>query len=76
MIKVCQCPPSLEKWEELVVGSVQAVLGLTVNTNKLTVGITSEYRKQVRDILTSAKWTETQQPIINGREAKTSSGWR
>ena len=42
MIEVCQCPFSLEKWEELVVGSVQTVLGLTVNTNKLTVGITLE----------------------------------
>jgi hypothetical protein len=51
MIEVRQCPLSLEKWEELVVGSVQTVLGLTVNTNKLTVGITPEYRKQVRDLL-------------------------
>jgi hypothetical protein len=54
MIEVCQCPLSLEKWEELVIGLVQTVLGLTVNTNKLTVGITPEYRKQVRDLLTSA----------------------
>jgi hypothetical protein len=54
MIEARQCPPSLEKWEELVVGSVQTVLGLTVNTNKITVGITPKYRKQVRDILTSA----------------------
>jgi len=23
----------------------------------------------------TTKWTETQQPTINGREAKTSSGW-
>jgi len=52
MIEVRQCPLSLKKWEELVVCSVQTVLGLTVNTNKLTVGITPEYRKQVRDILT------------------------
>jgi len=43
-----------------VVGSVQTVLGLTVNTNKLTVGITPEYRKQVRDILTSA-WSSSRQ---------------
>jgi hypothetical protein len=58
MIEVRQCPLSLEKWEELVVGLVQTVLGLTVNTNKLTVGITTEYRKQVRDILTSA-WSSS-----------------
>ena len=58
MIEVRQCLLSLKKWEELVIGSVQTVLGLTVNTNKLTVGITPEYRKQVRDILTSA-WSSS-----------------
>jgi hypothetical protein len=58
MIEDHQCPLSLEKWEELLVGLVQTVLGLTVNTNKLTVGITPEYRKQVRDLLTSA-WSSS-----------------
>jgi hypothetical protein len=51
-------PAFSRKWEELVIGSVQTVLGLTVNTNKLTVGITPEYRTQVRDILTSA-WSSS-----------------
>jgi hypothetical protein len=54
-VKLCQCPLSLEKWGELVVGSVQTVLGLTVDTNRLTVGITTEYRKQVRDLI-ALKW--------------------
>jgi hypothetical protein len=42
---------ALEKWDELVIGTVQIVLGLTVDTNKLTVGITPEYRDQVRKLL-------------------------
>jgi hypothetical protein len=42
-IEVRQCPLSLEKWEKLVVGLVQTVLGLAIDTNRLTVGITSEY---------------------------------
>jgi len=50
-IEVRQCPLSLEKWDELVVSTVQTILGLTVNTNKLTVGITPESRNQVRDLL-------------------------
>ena len=50
-IEVRQCPLSLEKWDELVVSTVQTILGLTVNTNKLTVGITHEYRNQVRELL-------------------------
>ena len=50
-IEVRQCPLSLEKWNELVVSTVQTILGLTVDTNKLTVGITPEYRNQVRELL-------------------------
>jgi hypothetical protein len=55
-VELRQCPLSLKKWEELVVGSVQTVLGLTINTNRLTVGITPKYQKQVRDLLDS-KWS-------------------
>lgn len=50
-IEVRQCPLSLEKWDELVVGTTQIVLGLIVDTNKLTVGITPDYRNQVRELL-------------------------
>ena len=50
-IEVRQCPLSLEKWEDLVVGSIQIVLGLRVDTNMLTVGITPEYRNQVSQLL-------------------------
>ncbi len=42
-IEVRQCSLSLEKWSELVVGSIQTVLGLTVDTNRLTIAITKEY---------------------------------
>jgi hypothetical protein len=58
-IEVCQCPLSLKKWEELVVGSIQTVLGLTVDTNRLTVVITAEYQEQVRDLLAS-NWPTSQ----------------
>jgi hypothetical protein len=37
MIEHRQCPLSIEKWNELVIGPVQTVLGLTVNTNRMTV---------------------------------------
>ena len=51
-IEVRQCSLSIEKWEQLVIGPIQTVLGLTVDTNKLTVAITQEYRDQVRELLT------------------------
>ena len=51
-IEVRQCSLSLEKWLELVVGLIQTVLGLTVDTNRLTVAITQEYRDQVSELIT------------------------
>ncbi len=59
-VELCQCPLSLEKWMELVVGLVQTVLGLTVDTNRLTVGITQEYQNQVKDLL-DKKWPISRQ---------------
>ena len=54
MIEHRQCPLSIEKWNELVIGPIQTVLGLTVNTNRMTVGITPEYRQQVADLLANS----------------------
>jgi hypothetical protein len=36
---VRQCPLAMDKWEELIIGAVQTMLGLVINTYKLTVGI-------------------------------------
>ncbi len=58
MIEHRQCPLSIKKWNELVVGSVQTVLGLTGDTNRMTVGITPEYCQQVADLLTNS-WPNT-----------------
>jgi hypothetical protein len=37
----------MNKWEELVVGPVQTMLGLVINTYQLTVGILSNYMNEV-----------------------------
>ncbi len=42
-VVVRQCPLSLEKWFALIVSPRQITLGLVVDTNTLTVGITDEY---------------------------------
>jgi hypothetical protein len=44
-ILVCQCHLLLEKWYKLIVGPGQIILGLIIDTNKMTVGITNEYIK-------------------------------
>jgi len=54
-IDVRQCPLSLEKWLELILGWRQIILGLVFDSNILTVGNTDEYLKQVRELL-DCKW--------------------
>jgi hypothetical protein len=55
-MEVRQCTLSLEKWLEMIVGPVQIVLGLSVDTNTLTIGITEEYCKQVQ-VMLDTNWT-------------------
>ena len=50
-IAVGQCPLSLEKWFESIVGPRQIVLGLLVDTDKMTVSLTDEYIQQVWNLL-------------------------
>jgi hypothetical protein len=55
---VRQCPLSLEKWHELIVGTKQTILGVVVDMSKTTVGITDEYLDQVRLLL--SQWDRNQ----------------
>ncbi len=52
-VAVRQCPLSLKKWNKLTVRTRQIVLGLVVDTIKMTVGIMPEYLQQVRDLLSN-----------------------
>ncbi len=58
MIEHHQCPLFIKKWNELVVGRVQTVLGLMVDTNRMTVEIMPEYCQQVANLLTNS-WPNT-----------------
>jgi hypothetical protein len=40
-VAVRQCPLAMNKWLELVIGSKQTMLGLIINTNRLTIAITA-----------------------------------
>jgi hypothetical protein len=52
-VAVRQCPLAMDKWLELVIGPKQTMLGLTINTNRLTVTIPSKYLQEVLDLLNS-----------------------
>ena len=46
-----QCPLAMDKWVGMIVGPQQVMLGLTVDATALTVGITPEYKAEVRAII-------------------------
>jgi hypothetical protein len=48
---VRQCPLAMDKWLELIVGPRQMVLGLIIDTNKMTVSIPAKYRREVLQLL-------------------------
>ncbi len=52
---VRQCPLSLEKRSELIVGPIQTILGLIINSNEMTVRMSDEYLNEVRELITE-KW--------------------
>jgi hypothetical protein len=52
---VWQCPLSLEKWNELIVGPCQIILGLVINMNEMAVRILDEYLDEVWTLI-NIKW--------------------
>jgi hypothetical protein len=52
-IAVRQCPLAMDKWLELVIGPKQAMSGLIINTNRLTVTIPPKYLQEVLELLNS-----------------------
>ncbi len=50
---VRQCPPAMVKWIELVIGPKQTMLGLIIDTNRLTVTIPAKYLQEILDLLNS-----------------------
>ncbi len=52
-VAVRQCPLAMDKWLELVIGPKQIMLGLVINTHRLTVAIPAKYLQEVLDLLSS-----------------------
>ena len=48
---VRQSPLLLKKWFKLIVGPMQIILGLVVNTNRMTDGISDKYIKCVQELM-------------------------
>ncbi len=52
-VVVRQCPLVMDKWLELVIGPKQTMLGLIIDTNRLTVAIPPKYLQEVLKLLNS-----------------------
>ncbi len=50
---VRQCPLAIDKWLELVIGPKQTMLGLIIDTNRLSIAIPAKYLQKVLDLLNS-----------------------
>jgi hypothetical protein len=52
-VAVRQCPLAIDKWLELVICPKQTMLGLIINTNRLTVPIPPKYLQEVLELINS-----------------------
>jgi hypothetical protein len=48
-----QCPLAMDKWSELIIGPKKIMLGLVINTNRVTVGIPVNYIQGVCSLIDS-----------------------
>jgi hypothetical protein len=53
-VPVRQCPLAMDKWLELVISPKQTMLGLIIDTNRLTAAIPAKYLQEVLDLLNSS----------------------
>ncbi len=52
-VAVRQFPFAMDKWLELILGPKQTMLGLIIDTNRLTIAISVRYLQEVLDLLNS-----------------------
>ncbi len=71
-VAVRQCPLAMDKWLELVIGPKQTMLGLIINSNRLTIAIPAEYLQEVLDLLNST--SHSNQCCFKVSEAQKLSG--
>ena len=60
---VRQCPLALDKWVEMVVGPIQTMLGLNLDTNKLMDAIPGSYVSDVHNLI-NTPWHKKCQTFI------------
>ncbi len=55
---VRQCSLAMDKWEKLQVPPIQTMLGLIIDTNRMTVSVPADYIKSIRLLINSTWHTQ------------------
>jgi hypothetical protein len=69
---VCQCSLAMDKWEKLHVAPIQTMLGLVINTNRMTVSVPNDYIQSLCLLIESTWHTHRQQFTV--KEAQELTG--
>ncbi len=69
---VCQCSLAMDKWEKLQVAPIQTMLGLVIDTNRMTVSVPNDYIQSVCLLIDSTWHTHRQRFTV--KEAQELTG--
>jgi hypothetical protein len=69
---VCQCSLAMGKWEKLHVAPIQTMLGLVIDTNRMTVSVPDDYIQSVCLLIDSTWYTHHQ--LFTVKEAQELTG--
>ncbi len=69
---VCQCSLAMDKWEKHHIAPIQTMLGLVIDTNRMTVSVPNNYIQSVCLLINSTWHTHCQQFMV--KEAQELTG--
>ncbi len=69
---ICQCSLAMDKWEKLHVAPIQTMLGLIIDTNRMTISVPDDYTQSVCLLIDSSWHTHRQQFTV--KEAQELTG--
>ncbi len=75
-----QCPVAMDKWEALTVSTRQTVLGVILDTHTMTVAMTPEYVREVRNLIDKTwhagrkQFTVSEAQLLMGKLARLAEG--
>jgi hypothetical protein len=69
---ICQCSLAMDKWEKLQVAPIQTMLGLVIDTNRMTGSVPDDYIQSACLLINSTWHTHRQQFTV--KEAQELTG--